>query len=284
MNALVLATLVLLLVGVPAPVSAQPKELWIASGELGGTYRNVYGPGLGRLMHGYKVIQRSTSGSGENLDLLAAGEADLGFAQADVYAARLAADPSRYGSLLVVGKLADECIYIAHRKAGRVATLGQLAGPATGRPIVVAAGPRESGSRGTWSYLAAIVPGLERADVRPEEGTLALNQLAAGAYDAVVWVTDPTNFEHHNLRAVLSNEALALMTLNDPSLVSSLPNGTEVYRSHRVDLGKSWRAPKLATVCTSAMVFARKDADPKLLRKAADAVALNLREIVPVPK
>jgi TRAP-type uncharacterized transport system substrate-binding protein len=283
-KSLLLIAFALLLLAAPAPVSAQHEQLVIASGEIGGTYRDVYAPGLGRLMYGYKVLQRSSSGSGENLELLASGNADLGFAQADVYAGKLAADPGRYGDLLVVGKLADECIYVAYRKAGRVATLGQLAGPATSRPIVVAAGPEASGSRGTWNYLARIVPGLERVEVRPEEGTLALNQLAAGAYDAVVWVTDPVNFDHYNLRAVLSNDALEVMTLDDPSLVKALADGTEVYRSRTVKLGEGWRAAKLATVCTSAMVFARKDADPKLLRKAADAVALHLREIVPRPR
>ncbi len=263
------------------PPAALAEDLSIASGPLGGTYRDVYSPRFGDLMYGYKVLHRSTSGSGENLDLLAAGEVQIGFAQADVYASRLAADPDRFSSLVVIGRLSDECLYVAHRVDGRVKKLADLTGASSGRPLTVAAGPEGSGSRDTWGYLARIVPGLEGVGVEPGEGTLALNQLGAGAYDAVLWVTDATNFDHNSLRAVLANDALALMPLEDPALTRSLPDGTEVYGSKQVKLGSSWRAPKLATVCTSSLVFARKDADPALLRKAADAVALHLDQILP---
>lgn len=277
-----IAVLALFLGGSGAAI-AQPQQLRIASGEIGGTYRDVYAPGLGRLLSGYKVLHRSTSGSGENLDLLASGQVDLGFAQADVYAARLAADAGRYANLVVVGKLADECIYVAHRKQGRVTTWAQLVGneATAGRPLTVATGPEGSGSRGTWGYLTTIAPGLASVELNAGEGTLALNQLAAGAYDAVVWVTDPTNFDHHSLRAVLSSDALDLMPLADPGLTRSLPDGTTVYGPRDVALGSGWRAPSVATICTSALVFARKDADARLLRNAADAIALKLRDIVP---
>ena len=275
--------LVVLLAGVPA--SAQSRSVTIASGGIGGTYRDVYAPRLAGFLSGYRVLHRSTSGSAENLAALASGEVQLAFAQADVYALLLASQPERYGALTVLGKLASECVYVAHRKEGRVKTLAQLsAAPGFGgdsRPVTVAVGPEGSGSRGTWSYLARIVSGLERAKVVPQADTLALNQLGAGAYDAVLWVTDPTNLDHRNLRAVVANDSLDVMPLDDPALVQSLPDGTEVYGAESVKLGSGWRAPELKTICTSSLVLAREDADPLLVKKAADAIALHRRKIVP---
>ena len=71
------------------------------------------------------------------------------------------------------------------------------------------------------------------------------------------------------------------MQLTDPALVTALPDGTQVYRQHTVKLAAGWRPPKLDTVCTSALVFAREDSDQKLVRKVADLVSLQLDTIVP---
>jgi len=255
----------------------------IASGALGSTYRDLYGPNLGRLLHGYKVVQRATTGSGENLALLADGKADLVFAQADVYAARLAADPDRYGQLLLIGRVAEECVYVARRRTSDVSNLAQL-GRDDSAPATVAIGPPGGGASGTWDHLSTLVPGLERVETRNAGGTLALNQLAAGAYDAVIWVTDPNNRDHPNFRAVALNPALTLMPLTDPGLIQSLPDGTQVYRARNLGLDEAQRVRELNTICTGTLVLARKDAAPLLVKKAADAVALHTDEIVPEPK
>ena len=276
---IVLLVVSLLLSGV-APGSAE-TSIWIASGPLGGTYRNVYATNLEKLMRGYEIFHHTSTGSGENLELLANGKANLAFAQADVYAARLTAEPDRFGGLLVIGKLADECIYLAHRRQGPVTGFAQLGQPVGDRPSRVALGPETGGMQGTWRHLVGLEPELAGVEVRTGTDTLAINQLAVGVFDAVCWVTDPRNFKHNMLRAVLSNDALALMELTDPALVTALPGGTQVYQQRTVKLSRSWRAPKLATVCTSALVFAREDSDPKLVKKVADLVSLQLDTIVP---
>jgi hypothetical protein len=135
--------------------------------------------------------------------------------------------------------------------------------------------------QGTWRYLVGLKPELAGVDVKTGTDTLAINQLAVGAFDAVGWVTDPRNHKHNMLRAVLSNETLALMELTDPALVSALPDGTQVYWQRTVKLTGSWRTPTLNTVCTSALIFAREDSDPKLVKKVADLVSLQLDAIVP---
>jgi tripartite-type tricarboxylate transporter receptor subunit TctC len=163
--------------------AADDQTVWIASGTPGGTYRDMYARNLARQLRDYKVFHRETSGSGENLDLLATGKADLAFSQADIYAARLKESPDRYGDLVLLGKLSDECVYIAHRAAGPVRSLGQLGESVDGRPARIAVGPEQSGASGTWHYLTLLQPALAVASVRHDSGTLALNQLVVGAFE-----------------------------------------------------------------------------------------------------
>jgi TRAP-type uncharacterized transport system substrate-binding protein len=257
------------------------KVVWIASGAPGGTYRDAYARNLQRELRGYEVFHRESSGSGENLDLLADGDVDIGFAQADIYAAQLKQSPQRFAGLIPLGKLADECVYIAHRERGEVRALRQLGQLVGERPARIAVGPEQSGMRGTWRYLTLLDPELAGAEVLDGSGTLALNQLMVGAYDAVGWVTDPGNLEHKLLRAVHANDELQLMALDDPALTSSLPNGTQIYTIESVAIDSTWRPKKLKTVCTSAMLFARPGTDPELVSKLADLVSLNLNRIVP---
>jgi TRAP-type uncharacterized transport system substrate-binding protein len=259
--------------------TAEKIEIWIASGLPGGTYRTVYARNLEKLMPDYKLFYRNSSGSRENLDLLAAGEADIAFAQADVYAAKLAASPEQYGGLVVLGGLADECIYIAHRREGPVRELSQLGEPVADRAARIAVGSAESGMAGTWTYLSRLNPKLAQATVEHAGDSLALNQLAVGAFDAVGWVTDPGNYGHKLLSGTLANDALALMSLKDPALVTALPNGTRIYEARTVKLEDRWNAPELETLCTRALVFARKDADPRLVNKVADLVSLQRERI-----
>lgn len=257
------------------------NTVWIASGAAGGSYRDVYATNLQRELRDYRVFHRETTGSGENLDLLADAKVDLAFAQTDLYADRLKRDPERYSDLVVLGKLADECVYIAHRKNGDVRKLTDLERATDGRAAKIAVGPEQSGMSGTWGYMTALRPELAQASVDHQGGTLALNQLGVGTFDAVGWVTDPKNLNHKLLRAVKANDDLALMALDDPALVDSLPDGTQVYRLQTVKTDESWTPEKLSTICTSAMLFARKDASPKLIGKVSDLVSLHLKRIAP---
>jgi hypothetical protein len=180
----------------------------------------------------------------------------------------------------VIGKLADECVYIAYRKAGPVTDLKGLGNSVGGRPPRIAAGAAEGGMNGTWNYLTILDPSLAAAEVVNEGDTLALNQLAVGSFDAVGWVTDPTHIDHNMLRTVMANDELEIMNLNAPELVAALPDGTRIYSARTVKLSKSWPAPKVKTICTSAFMLTRKDAKPALINKLADVLSLDLPRLL----
>ena len=274
------AALFFVLVASSSIAQAERSKLWIASGLGGGTYRSVYAKNLVTLLRNYESFFRPSIGSANNLDLLVDGKADIAFAQADVYAAKLSTDSERYGSLLVVGKLADECVYIAHRKDGPVKNFEGLSLLVGDRAARIAVGAEGGGMSGTWSYLRLLDPDLATVEVSDDGDTLALNQLAVGAFDAVGWVTDPNNLKHKMLLATMANEELAIMNLNDPELVEAHPGGTQVYDQRKFKLTKNWRAPEVETICTSALMLTRKDADPDLVSKLADVLSLHRDKLV----
>jgi len=274
MKAAIITLLVLLCGAVQA---AEKPAVWIASGESGGTYRRVYANNFEKQLRGYKVFHRMTKGSGENLELLVSGKADVAFAQADIYAAQLRQDPGRLENVVMIGRIASECVYIAYRRGGAVESLAQLGQPVDGRPAKIAVGPAPRGASGTWSHFATLDPALANAAVDHGGDTLALNQLAAGVYDAMIWVTDPNNLRHKLLQAVRANHELKLMPIDNPKLVYTLPSGTKIYERREVALEEGWRADKLNTVCTGALVLARKNSDPEFIQKLANIVSMYPR-------
>jgi hypothetical protein len=151
--------------------------------------------------------------------------------------------------------------------------LAQLGQSVNGRPAKIAVGPAPGGASGTWSHFATLDPALANAAVDHGGDTLALNQLAAGVYDAMIWVTDPNNLRHKLLQALRANPELELMPIDNPKLVYTLPSGTEIYERRTVVLEEGWRADKLDTVCTGALVLARKDSDPEFIKKLANIVS-----------
>ena len=51
-----------------------------------------------------------------------------------------------------------------------------------------------------------------------------------------------------------------------------------VYEKKKIALGDGWRAKKVETLCTSALVLMRLDADPELVERIADLVITHHRE------
>ena len=159
---------------------ADDSVIRIASGRKGFTYRAVYARNLEKLMPGYKFAYLPSEGSGQNLDLLAMGKADVAFAQADVFAVKQSQEAERYRDILPVGRIAPECVYIARRAQDPKATLEELAGKATEAYAVIAIGNYDSGMLWSWAYIQSLIVGLDRVRASTESGTLALNHLGPG--------------------------------------------------------------------------------------------------------
>lgn len=246
--------------------SAKDARISIASGVSGGTYRGVYAADLESQLSDYTVIHRLSSGSGENLEILANGRAAFGFAQADVYALRLAADPEHFDSLIVLGRLGVECLFIAVRKDGPIHALAELEAPIGDRSPEIAIGPPQAGSNGTWQHLALLSPGLTTAIAHPVGDRMALRYLERGTFDAVVWVTDPSNFDHRMLRAVRESAQLELLEVSNEAFTTSLPDGTRVYENGQVRLEKNGSPTK--TICTNAILLSGSETDPAAMKRA----------------
>ena len=268
-----------LLAAAPAAAQSDRRFLTLASGERGKTYHDLYAPNLIDLLPAFHVRNRNTKGSGENLDLLSEGKAEIGFAQADVYAARLRRDPERYGRLTVIGRLQEECVFVAHRARGPIEKLQDLGQPVGERSAKIAVGPSGGGMTGTWSYMSSLDPSLAGAEVLHTGGALALNQLAIGLLDAVSWVTDPANLNHVMLRAVQQNDDIALLIINDRNLEHALEDGTRIYQIRTFPVTDDRKPDQYRTICTSGVIFAREGANPRLVEAVSQALSLEREKI-----
>ena len=259
---------------------AASDEVVIASGRRGGTYHDIYGANLVVALPAFKARQRTTDGSGENLDLLARGRADIGFAQLDVYAALLRGDRARYEKLGVIGRLDDECVFVAHRRQGPIHGADSLKAMVDGRKPVLAVGENSGGMHLSWLFIVELDPAYDATAIRFTPGTLAINHLATGMVDAVAWITDPANPNHKLQRAVRADASLGLMGLADPGLAHALPNGTPVYELRTLSLPNETEPGTLDTICTSSMIFTRSGADPKLVEAVSDVLSLEREKLL----
>ena len=264
------------------------RNVRIASGRPGKTYHNVYAANLHRTLTEFDVRYVLSAGSSENLQLLVDDKADLGFVQADVWAGALREDPDRYADLVLIGRLADECVYVARREDGPVQQLAALKGSVEGRAPRVAVGDREGGAHATWRFFSKLDPGYAAAEVDHTGGNLAPNQLGTGRFDAVMWVTDPKNLDHKMLSGVRQNSALALMPVDDPGLDHAMPDGTRIYERRTVRTSGGFFdsglfASKLDTLCTSALMLGRKDLNPMLMQRVTELLSLDREEILKTP-
>ena len=253
--------------------AAESGGVVLASGEKGGTYSDVYATKLVAALSDLSVSERNTRGSAENLDLLADGKVDLAFAQADVYAQRMDEEPDHFGKLKVVGAFAEECVYVARRVAGGPATLSDLGVEDEDDEYpTISLGAYGGGMSDSWNYIVTLIPAAAQAEIDQTASTAALDKLAAGEVDAAAWITDPSNHDHKMLVAVRNNDALTLMSIDDPALIDELPDGRKVYAVKKVKTSAGVSAPDLTTVCTQAMIFAGPNADPKVIEKVTSIV------------
>jgi TRAP transporter TAXI family solute receptor len=162
----------------PAP----PKKLVLAAGPAGGAYAafaESYREALAR--HGIDVDILQTTGSVENLDLLASEAADVAFVQSGI--GKDTAGPMHFLSL---GSLYYEPLWLFHRGDRPLSRLADFAG------MRISIGPDTSGSNVLARRLLAHVDpaalGISLLTLPPADAALALQQQQI---DALVMVAGP---------------------------------------------------------------------------------------------
>jgi uncharacterized protein len=153
-------------------------QLRIATGSSGGVYYS-YAKGIAeavrRRIPELKPTVLETAASAQNLRMVATGEAEIGFAQADT-----AADAVARGSRVVaLARIYDDYLHLVVRKDSPITKLSDLRGKR------VSIGAKESGTIGTTQRLLGLA---EIKDTEIEAHLLGLDPsaaaLQAGAIDA----------------------------------------------------------------------------------------------------
>ena len=247
--------------------SVSAAEVSISSGIEGGSYHDVLGTNLAEILseHGHSVTLLESGGSVDNLQRLSAGEAQIGFTQADAYAATRS-------SAEIIGSLGEECIFVAASDASGVDDESDI----QAEGVKIAVGEKGSGSAVSWDYARELEPDYMAASTYYQGGILALSKVKAGTLDAFLWVTTPGNYEHKYLKAVRqAGSGLHMIDFNDWDMNDKLPNGEQVYEFRDVDLETGVFADNVEVPCTDLLVVASPDLDSSVMEDLATAVMMN---------
>jgi TRAP-type uncharacterized transport system substrate-binding protein len=271
MNRLI-AGATLLLLWSPLSALAEERVARLASGIEGGTYHDLYARRINEKVEGWRFENRATRGSTDNLDLLSTGEADVALAQADVFASRILEEPDVFGELVVLGGLAEECVFVAGRKGGAAAGFGALAEPVGERAAIINLGPRQSGMAESWNYICSLMPEQSEADIDNSDSAAGFDKLAAGEIEAVAWVTSPSNPNHKLTKIARDDERFDFLSVNDPRLGSRLSDGLRVYKVRKVPIPGSSGTRSVETACTTTLLVVGPEADPDLVYAISEAL------------
>lgn len=257
---------------------AHADNITITTGAKGGSYHNKLGGNSRSVIreYGYQVNLLTSKGSIENLNRIAAAEADLGWTQADALMNWIEANPDKADSIDILAPLGKECVFVAVAENGKVQDeddLGQ-------KGINIAVQKRGSGAAVTWEYLRSLESSYAKANAHYKGGVRALGKLKQGQYDAVLWVTSPNNFNHKYLKAVnVKGSGLKIMDLNDYSLNNKLPNGDAVYSFEKIQATDGFFSSSYEVPCTDVLAVANADMDEEKLEALAEVFTMNANRI-----
>lgn len=235
----------------PAP----PREIVLATGEVGGAYQNFgaqYAEILAR--NGITVELKATAGSVENLELLAADTGvHLAFVQSGL------AEGYAESSVMALGSLYFEPLWLFVRDALQIEHLGDLAGAR------VTVGTEGSGTRAVGMSLLA-ANGVDGSNTRllDLQHADAIDALANAEVDAAFIIASP---ESEVVRQMIRQPGVHLYDFDRggayarlyPFLSSvSLPEGV-------MSLADNLPAADVTTIAPTAMLVARDDLHPALI-------------------
>ena len=252
--------------------TAEDRTAKLASGIAGGTYHDLYAKRINEKVAGWTFENVATRGSTDNLDMLSEGKVQLALAQADVFASRILEEPDVFGDLVVLGGVAEECLFVVGRKGGAVQDFAGLAENVGERAAIINVGERQTGMAESWNYVCSLMPEQASADLDNSPGPAAFDKLAAGDIEAVAWVTSPNNPNHKLTAIARDDERFEFLALNDVRLAAKLSDGMHVYKIREVPIAGSGGKRSVETACTTTLLVVRPDANPDLVYAITDAL------------
>lgn len=268
-----------MIIAISAALSSVPAladDITITTGYAGGSYHNVLGNNLGQILgeRGHDVTLQESAGSIENIERVASGDAQLGFAQADAVA--FWSDRNAGANVQIIGSLGSECVYIAAGEHSGIDDEDDLE-----EGVKIAVGDQGSGSAVSWQYLQQLEDDYQETSTYFRGGVLAMSQVKGGQLDAFLWVTSPENLDHKYLRAALADgSGMKLIDVDDYSLNEELPNGEQVYEFRDVVVKEgTFSDTEVEVPCTSVLVIASETASGTVLEDVATAVMMNSNRI-----
>lgn len=261
-----------------ASVACTAETITIATGQKGLTYNAVYGANLagalGEFGNDTNIIP--TKGSLENLDKVAAGEAQLGFTQADAYQFWRNTHGNEAQKVDIVGELPKECIFVAVKDSGRINSEGDIKAG-----VKIAVGEPTSGSYASWQYLQMLEPNYAKAETYAKGGLRSLSKVATGEYDAFLWVAAAGKTNKFLDAVTQKGSGLKVIDMNGWHVNDRLPNGQAVYEKESVPVEAGMIFDTSAKVpCTKTLVVANTDAGDDLLETVSGILLKNQSRIV----
>ncbi|SHF31744.1 hypothetical protein SAMN05444320_103197 [Streptoalloteichus hindustanus] len=255
------------LAGCAAPAAPVPEELVLSTGPQGAVFREI-GAALAAALADHlprtRVVARESSASVENLNRLAAGEAQLGLASLDA----VMTEPGRRPpGLSAVGRLYDSFLHLVVPAGSGVRALADLAGRRVG------VGLAQSGTAFTVRRLLPLT-GLRFQEARLSQADAA-NALAAGDLDGFLTLTGIPTPAISQLAArvpvrlvPLAEEAVALANAHPgPYVPATIPATTYP------------EVPPCPTVAVPNLLLARDDLPAPVVETVTDTVFTDASRI-----
>ncbi|EBH6782449.1 hypothetical protein CQT46_16570 [Salmonella enterica] len=273
-----LLTAVFAVMALCAANSAVAADVTITTGQQGLTYNSVYGINLASALneYGYTSAVITSKGSLDNLDKIAAGEAQIGFTQADAYQFWRQHHGNEAQKVDIIGELSDECVFVAVKKDGRISDESDLKAG-----VKIAVGETTSGSFASWQYLQSLEKDYAKAETYAKGGVRSLAKVTTGEYDAFLWVSAPGR-SNKFLDAVLQKDSgLTMIDMNGWHTDDKLPNGKPVYEMKKaVTETGLFSDSKVKVPCTKTLVVASTDAGDELLETASTVLLKNQSRVL----
>jgi TRAP-type uncharacterized transport system substrate-binding protein len=248
-------------------------DLTVTTGRDSGSYFRVQGPKIVQYLKnaGLNAHFIASTGSLDNLNRVAKGEAQIGIAQADAVMFFRKTQPQLSTKIEIGNPLGRECVFIVAKKGGPIKTDDEL----QAQGVSIAAGAPGDGSRATWDSMGMLEEKFKQPTIVDVGGVSGLAQVAAGTINAFIFVANPDPvvlYASELFTLVRDNKALQFVPVEDWDLNDKLSNGDAVYTFDNVVIKPgTFSDDKLATICFSAYTIYNGDLDAETKEKLARA-------------